>query len=204
MVRIIFVLLILFGNYFQPETSEKFLCTLTSDKQIYSLGEIPKFSISIKNNTADSVMFVKTLDGSAEKIRYPYCYFTITMPDDTAYKIRKLNFCHNSDPIRKEDFVKVAPGNYFDPYKDQFVAYYDNKITDAKNFAVKGKYTITFYYSTSESNFNNWLGFWNKEWFDGNGNIAERNKPQYDEMKILFAEVPQVDLVSNSVTIEIK
>jgi hypothetical protein len=181
-------------------------CVIKSGKTTYKKGEVPHISIEIKNNTDSTIQLVKTLDGSEVRWRYPYAYFKIEMVNDTSYHPALVLRCGNYDGIDSDDFVEVKPGGSFDPYKNQTSVYYDYAISDKRNFERKGKYKITFYYSTNEPDFKKWIGNSDQSWrlYDRSGNVIASKKPEYDQMVKLFSKVPKVELVSNELIIEIK
>lgn len=73
----------------------------------------------------------------------------------------------------------------------------------------KGKYKITFYYSTNEPGFKYWMGDpyagQRRYWFDSKtGEILQQYKDEYQTLLSLFSKVPQLDLISNELLIEVK
>jgi hypothetical protein len=181
-------------------------CTIKPDKAVYKKGEVPRISIAIKNNTDSTIQLVKTMDGSEARWRYPYAYFKIELIGDTSYHVQPMIRCGNYDGIDSADFVQVKPGGSFDPYKNQTSVYHDYTISDKRNFERKGKYKITFYYSTNEPDFKKWVGRSDQSWslYDRSGNVNADKKAEYEKLLQLFAKVPLAELVSNELIIEIK
>jgi hypothetical protein len=179
-------------------------CKIKADKKIYKQGEVPKFTVEIKNSTDTSIYLVNALDGSHRKSRFPYSYFKVEKVADTSYKINLIVGCGNEDGIQMIDFVEVKPGEIFNPYN--LPHYFVTNISDDKNFERKGKYKITYYYSTNEPDFKKWIGFdANFKWFDWETKeIMPDIKDYYQKLLIQFAKVLKADLVSNTITIEIK
>ncbi|MDQ3112456.1 MAG: hypothetical protein M3R17_21445 [Bacteroidota bacterium] len=183
-------------------------CTLTADKHVYSLEEAPELSVTIKNNSDSVVQFVKALDGSGSRLRFPHAYFKIEMPSDPSYQITTFIQRPDYDAISSDDFVEVRQGETFDPYKSQSGVYSDRPVYDSGNFTKPGTYLITFYYITDEPDFKKWLGNSSQvksRWFDNSsGNIKAEKQKEYDELLDLFSKVPKVILMSDEVKIEIQ
>jgi hypothetical protein len=53
-------------------------CSLSVDKASYKAGEIPLFTIRIRNERDSTVQFVKVLDASDVQWRYPYSYYEVS------------------------------------------------------------------------------------------------------------------------------
>lgn len=189
-------------------------CSIKSDKLIYKArkikkGKVPIITVEIKNNTDSIVNLVKTLDGSNRRIRFPYAYFKIEIINDTAYRTQDYSYCGNYDGIDTNDFVKVLPGKTFSSYDNQTPVYADYTIYDRKNYVKKGKYKITFYYSTNEPDFKKWMGDpyagQRKGWFDRKtGKVLPEYKDKYSDLILLFNKVPKMELISNELIIEVK
>ena len=196
----------LYLTVFSFGQSENITCTIKSDKATYKTGDTPKIIIEIKNNTDSSFYLVKVLDASYRQSRYPYSYFTIEKVNDTTYKTRQVIGCGNEDGIDTADFVMVKPSETFDPYKNQTIVYWDPVIWDPRNFEEKGKYKITYYYSTNEMDFKKWMGWdMNSSWFDWQTKeIKPKLKDTYERLINYFEKLPKVDLVSNEIVIKIK
>lgn len=197
----------------QADTSE-FLCVLTSDKTEYSIGELPKFTVHIINNSNNAVMFIGSLDGSSVQWRYPYCYFTIHKPvPDTIPFMR----CGNMNPLSVEDFVVVEPGQKFNPFEEinERRFFSDRSVLNPESFRNSGIYKIRFHYSTKSDDINKFFG----------GQIVIRELPKttlpdgfvvhggcdsacaknyIKTMSDLLAKVPRIELESNEITITVQ
>lgn len=196
MHNICIILILLFLPISSLGQKSKIFCTLTSEKTVYCLGELPKISVNIKNATDSVIELVKSLDGSTFNLRYPYAYFKIENMTDSLQEHKSLELCGNTNPIRLTDFVKVMQGDSFDPLKDSFDKLYPG------NFPKRGKYKVTFYYSTNECDLLKWMG---DEGYDYSKNeIAAPKKAAYEQLLRLFAKVPRVELISNTLIITIK
>jgi hypothetical protein len=183
-------------------STTQYVCTIRSDKTIYHPGETPAITVEINNNSNEKAYLVRALDGSDIKRRFPYAYFTITKVGDTAYKTKMYGRCGNIDPITVADFVEVKPGALFNPFKRTIpytdrenIFAYDIKLIDTANFSTPGKYVITFFYSTMESDFTKWGGHYSSKMF----------YKDYKQMEALFfSDVARISLVSNELIIEVK
>jgi len=184
-------------------------CTIIAEKSIIKKGQAPKITVEIKNNTDSTILLVKTLDASNMQWRFPYVYFRIERLGDKSYKMEDFERCGNFDEIDSADFVEVKRGETFDPYKNQSQVYADHRVSNPCNYAKKGKYKITFYYSTNQQDFKQWMGDRYagqvRKWFDGKtGKIKPEKEAEYNRLLELFKYVPKIDLVSNELIIEVK
>ncbi|PKV48852.1 hypothetical protein ATE84_0866 [Aquimarina sp. MAR_2010_214] len=168
--------------------SENFECSIKTTKKVYRIGETPEITVSITNNSSNDVYLIGSLDASEEKWRSPYCYYTIKKPTNKALPI--LGRCGNMNSLRKDDFKLVKSGELFNPYQsiDGYGFFSSYEIERKENFQSPGKYKITFHYSTKSTKLNDYLG-------DGDENT---------ELIELFSMVPNIQLESNTIEIEIK
>jgi hypothetical protein len=169
---------------------QKFICTITTDKPVYKLGELPKIDVQILNNSKRAVYLIGALDGSDIKWRMPYCYFTINKPKpDTVLFAR----CGNTDPLSVKNFKMVKHGEVFNPF--QFDAdlhfYRDNISHDEKTFRNPGIYKIQFHYSTNSNDINT---------FESRSGQIHDN-PDSVKLVELFENVPRIDIQSNVIEI---
>jgi len=205
MKSILLILMILSLHVFAQKdiltANGQFNCVLTPDKESYNLGETPNITVEIKNNSKKPAYLVRALDGSECKWRFPYAYFTISKIGDTSYKTRSYGRCGNMDEINSRDFVEVKPRASFNPYRQtspnsdgENIYAYDFKLKDKNNFLEPGKYLITFFYSTMETDFSKWRG-----------RLAGALKDEeYKKMVSLFSKVVHQEIRSNALTLEIK
>lgn len=165
-------------------------CTLTVSKTRYKTGEVPALKVSIVNQSGKEIYLVGSLDGSDLKWRRPYCYFTIEKPAPGDISIGR---CGNMNRLRAEDFVRVGPGEAFDPYQsiDHYGFFRDYTIMNPETFKATGIYKIKFHYSTNSSVIDD---------FTGDRGAPSRN-PDSLQLLSLFEKVPKVDLVSNEIEI---
>ncbi len=171
-------------------TSVDLSCLLKSDKTVYKVGELPKFTVEISNNSKDDIYLIGSLDGSDVKWRFPYCYYSIDKPRPV---ITQLVRCGNMNTLRVADFKLVKVGQKFNPYEsvDDYGFFTDNTTTDIKTFKNPGVYKIKFHYSTNAQNISDFIG----------------DKPfrmdNSDSLKIssFFKKVPKVDITSNEIEI---
>ena len=166
-----------------------FECILTVNKIVLRAGEMPEFKVEIKNLSSKEVYLIGSLEGSEQKFRLPYCYFTIEKPFEDP--VRRVARCGNLLFLRVEDFKLVKPNEIFDPYSkiDEYGYYRSSEINLKENFRKPGKYKIQFHYSTKANNLN---GF----------NIYNR-RANFDQLKDLLDKVPKIELSSNVIELEI-
>ena len=138
-------------------------CSISSDSSSYQKGHAPKITVEMKNNSESSIQLVKSLDGSAERMRSPFAYFKIEKIGDTSYKVERYPRCGNINGLDTTDFVTVNPGEIFNPYyPSKGGIFSDHKINDGTNFIKTGKYKITFHYSTNEPDFFKTFSFFSR------------------------------------------
>ena len=168
-------------------------CTLQSDKKLYKVGELPKFNVEIINNSEKDIYLIGSLDGSAIKGRFPYCYYSILKP-----KPEKINStrCGNMNTLRPNDFKLVKAGQKFNPYEhiDIHGFFDDNVTTNLETFKHVGIYKIRFYYSTNSTKFDDFLGDKPFRKNDSNSVIIHG----------FFKSVPKVEIASNEIEIRIE
>jgi hypothetical protein len=130
-----------------------FTCTLTSDKKVYKVGEIPVLTVEIRNNTKKDIYLIGSLDGSDVKWRMPYCYFHIQKPKPDT--ITLPGRCKTLNPLRESDFMLVKPGEGFNPYQtiDGYGFFGDYTSIQAETYRNPGIYKIRFYYSSESQEF---------------------------------------------------
>jgi hypothetical protein len=178
---------------FQGHKKNKVECVLKAKKTVFRQGEVPELEVHLINRGKKSIYLIGSLDGSEKKWRMPYCYFTIEkpMPDTPQFLT-----CKTLNPLRKDDFVKVGPGENFDPYMqvDNYGFFRSHELTQQETFRNPGIYRITFHYSTLSDNLNEYIG-------PSPGNWSERSDTALQ--KKLFSKVPRLDLASNTVEIRI-
>ncbi|MES2331694.1 MAG: hypothetical protein V4539_18955 [Bacteroidota bacterium] len=181
-----------FDDMHEKRDAADFTCTLSSDKMIYKLGEVPKLDVRVINETLQPAYLVGSLDGSDLKWRMPYCYFTIDKPKpDTVVFLR----CGNSNPIREIEIKLIKPKEKFNPYEpiDNYGFFGDHASMQKETFRNPGVYKIQFHYSTNTQDTRNFIGnfgIWTAD--------ADSVK-----LKELLRRVPRIDLVSNPIEITI-
>lgn len=164
-----------------------FDCIITSDRTTYSVGEVPIFSVSIRNKSSKEVILVGSLDGSDVGWRFPKCRLEIL---DAAGKpvTAPMARCGNMNVLRAADFVAVPAGGTFNPFSTGFFApyqFYQFPVT------APGDYTVRFYYSTSDRI---------QDYYGDERRIGRTNAPL--EIQHLFKRVPKVELKSNELKLK--
>ena len=130
-------------------------CSLSLSKKSFRKGEDIKVGVQIKNEQEKAIYLVNVLDGSEDKMRYPYCYFEIRNAQGQIVKPRMLR-CGNTNQLVSQDFVKVQPKASFYPFKAAFFNPYILYV--AKKTMKPGDYTLRFIYSTQDPSIQKWLG----------------------------------------------
>lgn len=189
-IALMVFLMTLFTGYREKTLSNALLtCTLTTPQNIYKIGQVPKLKVSIKNNGSKAIILLGSLDGSEQKWRMPYCYFTIQKPrqDSVAFGL-----CKTLNPLRVKDFVTVPPNGLFDPFQaiDQNGFFTAFEATQKETFRNPGVYTIQFHYATTSGNINAYVG--NDYWHRTTDTAIQKQ---------LFEQVPKLELASNIIKI---
>jgi len=127
---------------------------LAAGKPSYTVGEHPDISVYIRNNRNMPVWLVGSLDGSAAKTRYPYCWFEV-YDQDGKDMIAKGSVCGTTAELEKEDIVRVQPLGGFNPYSSGFFPEYIIKNWKPQK---PGTYRVVFNYSTNSSDPAEWNG----------------------------------------------
>ena len=103
--------------------------------------------------------------------------------------------CGNTNSLKPEDFKLVKPGQAFDPYErignDGY--FQNSEIMQIETFRNPGVYKIKFHYSTNSIDINK---------FSGTPTFLKNEKDNIQIDKY-FKKVPKIDLVSNTIEIEI-
>ena len=173
-----------------PETPP-LSCTIHSAATC-ELGSVPKVTVAITNQTDADIYLVGSLDGSDWKGRYPHCYFEVSGPDGKSAVpeiILEDPFC---SPLREKHFVKVLPGQAFDPY-DQSVGFFPAVQLDPVVFRAPGAYRVRFVYSTMSDN----IALWRNGGWEG---IPENERPK---ILALFSRIPKLEVRSNEITVTV-
>ena len=94
-------------------------------------------------------------------------------------------------------------------YNKENQVFSDYNFYNRKNFEQKGKYKITFFYSTNQADFKYWMGDpysgQGKKWFDSRTKeVLPKYKDEYEKLLLMFRKVPKLELKSNVITIEVK
>lgn len=189
--------LLTLGQLPAPELS----CRISSDKEVYKVGETPLIVIHIINNADSTIQLVKALDGSESNMRFPYLYYEVyRISGSTSSRLSRplMSRCGNMDGIKAGDFVTVEPGQIFDPLANQDYVYTGDITLDGW-IHKKGHYKIIFHYSTNQSDFKQWRGDL------GNWSLDKESRQAIDKKLLtLFAKVPKADLVSNELFIDFR
>ncbi len=180
------------GNFaFIPQlvSNKDLVCILSAENLEIKLGELPKLKLTITNNSKQPIYLIGLLDGSGSEQRMPYYYFIINKPKPDSIFFPR---CKLLNPLKKEDFIRVNPGESFNPYarNNQSDWVYDHSISQKETFKNAGVYKISFQYNTTSMNINDFMGT-----LDLSNNINS-------EVLTLFKQLIHCKIISN--TIEIK
>jgi len=171
----------------------KIKCILTSDKDVYKIGEIPKLTVKIYNETKNDIYLIGSLDGSDVNWRFPHCYYSINRPKPNKTEFQR---CGNMNILRIEDFKVVKAGQVFNPYEniDNSGFFMDYNTTNKETFENPGIYKIRFHYSTNSQDINDFLG----------DKFFRINYSDSLKLDSLFKLVPRIEITSNEITIRIE
>jgi hypothetical protein len=163
-------------------------CEIRGDT-VWEEDKTPKISVAIINETADDIYIVGCLDGSMAqggKGRYPLCHFEVIrdgVPLNTDQRIS----CPVFNPLEEEDFVKVAPGESFDPFRPSPRLFG----SIAWNVpSTPGSYIMRFVYSTASENSGDWRA----------GGNHSRDREKYLAM---FKLIPKVEACSQEFAVTV-
>lgn len=157
-----------------------FDCIITSDRNTYKVGEVPRISVSIINKSTKDVVLVSSLDGSARDRRFPKCRFEVLDASGKPVTLQIFG-CGNLNPLETKDFVAVQAGQ----------AFYPGATFDPFPVTTAGNYTIRFCYSTSD----------HIEDYFGSERDGLHHKAS-PEIQRLFEHVPKLDLKSNELKLK--
>jgi len=187
------IIVVLLGAFVGRKSADPELdCVLSVKKTSYRLGQVPELEVAIINKGKKPVWLIGSLDGSEVKWRMPYCYFTVKKP--TPDSIPVLG-CRTLTPLREKDFVKVGPGETFNPYRSvDDGGFFTAHEIRPETFRNPGIYSIRFYYSTATPDKTRFYG--SEIWSRNGGSTPSA-------IASLLGKVPEVELVSNEIRIEI-
>jgi hypothetical protein len=145
------------------------------------VGEALKFKIRIKNTSEKELAAVRCLDGSIINRRYPH--FSQDVSNEKEAPSRK-GFCGNCNSLSPDDFVKLKPGEEFDPFASYghgqggFGAFIREYTPTAA-----GRITVTFTCDYTQSDVKQW-----------DGPIERGAQRMGKEGRELFVLVPKIKL----------
>lgn len=178
-----------FGQYLHVNKNNEFSCTISSGLKTYKTGQTPDIKVAIVNKGKSDVYLIGALDGSENKGRMPYCYFSIEKPKPDTILYQS---CGTVNPLRAEEYRLVKAGESFNPYAaiDSKGFWSSYMIADKETFKNPGVYRIQFHYSTNSTDIRRFLGSWDKN-------------PDTTRLKLLFENLPKIGLSSNVLEINI-
>jgi hypothetical protein len=131
------------------------VCKLASLRDRYRVGDQPEISARIINGAENAIYLVRSLDGSERKARFPHVYYSVSGTEGGLSETR-FGYCGVLNPLLPEDFVRLEPGNDFDPYK-HYVFSKAGRLVHSR-FVKAGSYTFMFHYSTENGDIKDWRG----------------------------------------------
>ena len=139
--------------------ADDIVCSVVPVKSRLKVGGYPEATVKIRNVGAQSVLLVRSLDGSSRVGRYPHVYFDVIGPPGGVHA-GGLPGCGTLNAIRSEDFVVLEPGASFVPRGSGESAAFvpDLSLGMMVNLLESGEYTIVFHYSTDEGDPMRWQG----------------------------------------------
>lgn len=166
------------------ESFPKLKLIVTSNAKTHKAGDKLDLRIRIRNVSPAKVRVVGSLDGSCTGSRFPR--YTAQILDGTGAEC-KLDFgrrCGNTNALREKDFVELAPGEEFDPYRkvDDY-GFFGHDALSGWTIPNTGTYTLVFTADFSEADAGKWGGWGSPEPMDAK--LQER-----------LAGVPKVKLVA--------
>lgn len=79
------------------------------------VGGVPKYRVRIKNLTDEDVIIPRSLDGSDDKMRYPFYTARFFGPDRREIEFKHEPRCGMVNPLKAEDLLAIKPGAQVDP-----------------------------------------------------------------------------------------
>lgn len=165
--------------------STDFELRIDADKSEYAVGEQPRFTATLTNNSNDAVMLARPLDGS-DFGRFPQLMWTVTAPED-AKALEPLGRCGNTNPITTGAFFSLPAG------ESVVLSGAWSGVAPHELNRGPGRYAIQLMYSTDSEDARGWIG----------GPMVDRDARQL-ERKIapLLAQVPRITVKSNVLEIQ--
>lgn len=211
-------LLILLGKNAICQDYDGINCIIQAKDTILKIGEVPEINIVFENNTDTTIYLIKSLDASSHKWRYPHAYYTIEKLDDKNYSMELISRCGNMDGINVADFIKIKPTEKFSPVKINHSYFSDFSANNPNNFKEKGKYKITYHYSSISDDLTDYMGDdMRMNIFDFETskvdsinppsfifNVNKKYEKQISELEKLLSKVPKIEIESNSIIIEVR
>lgn len=134
------------------------VCELTPTKSRFAVGDNPAVWVMIRNLSGETITLPGSLDGSERQARYPHAFFEIVGPEGGVEKPR-LAYCGNKNALRATDFVRLRPGEAFDPYGHvDGGGFFGADEFDGTVLMRPGEYEVVFHYSTDEPVVAGWRG----------------------------------------------
>lgn len=160
---------------------EQIELVIASDKSTYMIGECPKISATLTNQSGHTITLVPAIDGSAGR-RYPLVKFSVQAPPN-AMEEEVLFGCGNVNSLEPSDFhVLPASGQL------ELLGPWGGAPWTALNRGL-GEYIVKLTYDTNETDVELWLG----------GPLAlPQNAIAERRVSALLGEVPRFTVTSNS------
>jgi len=160
---------------------------LTLAQRTVSWGHLPEVRARLENHSAEPVLVLLPCDGSVEAMRVPAYTWEVTLAAGSAAPPLPALRCGNVNAFREEDFVRLEPGEHAD---------LDNGWLPGPgerfSFVRPGRYTIRLRYLVAKA--------------DGpyGDAIPLGTSGERTPIEALWDEVPEVEVVSNEVTVTVR
>jgi hypothetical protein len=165
-------------------------CAIKGDPTC-EVGKAPNITVTLTNLTDADIYLVGSLDASDSKRRYPHCSFEVTGPDGKP-AVQRIARCAFMNTLRAKDFIKVSPGEAFDPFQSiDDSGFFSAYQLDERHFRMPGVYRIRFVYSTKNDDIKAWAG-------DGAEKVAAD-----DGLVGKFKQTPKFEVHSDEFTLTV-
>ncbi|MCC2545120.1 hypothetical protein LJY25_01570 [Hymenobacter sp. BT175] len=182
-------------------SARKLSCTIRPITNQYRANEPVILRIKIQNMADSAITLVNAPEGADLSQRYPHATFYVSKVAGSSEEIRKAPPKTGSiTRIGPGDFIRLAPGESFDPLAK--AASFPASLPLTFPVLPAGVYDISFQYSTLADDLPDWLS--NVDWYDDlAGTIMVSRRKEYDAIVPLLSRVPRVVLSSNTVRVTV-
>jgi hypothetical protein len=166
--------------------------TLSSPKTVYKSGDDIPFTAITVNRSGKSIDLIPQTDSMHWGLKAPYAgleSFNLSSGKWEGLILKGVGRCGNSNPLKSEDFVAVAPGKAVDLLNGMAWSKYEvNEV-----LKTPGTYKIRFRYDTTQK-FDSWLG---------GPLIPDEAKRLEEALQSRFERTPKGIFLSNELSLKI-